>query len=105
MTLQELKTRAETAGFKYAYDHFIEDVQPPHIIAHKINSDNFGADNKMYYKINNIQLELTTLKKDLELENKIETEILYDVFWESQETYIEEEKIYNVNYFFEIGGN
>ena len=105
MTLQELKTRSEKAGFKYAYSHFNKDVQPPHIIAHKIDSDNFGADNIMYYKINNMQLELTTLKKDLELENKIETEILYDVFWQSEETYIEDEKVYNVSYFFEMGGN
>jgi hypothetical protein len=104
MTLTELKTRAENAGFKYAYGRFEEDVNPPHLIAHKIDSDNFGADNIVYYKENNIQLELTTLKKDLELENKIETEILYDVFWDNEETYIEEEKVYNVSYFFEIGG-
>lgn len=102
MTLEELKNRAETSGFKYAYNNFKKDTVPPHLIVHCIDTDNFGADNKIYFVNTNIQLELTTIKKDLVLENKIETEILHDIYWEKQETYIESEKVYNVSYFFNL---
>lgn len=102
MTLIDLKTRAESVGFKYAYNNFKTDITPPHLIAHCIDTDNFGADNKVYSKSTNVQLELTTIKKDLVLENKIETEILYDIYWEKQESYIETEKVYNVSYFFSL---
>ena len=77
-SLVELKNRAEENGFKYAYGRFEEEVAPPHLIATSPESDNFVADNKVYLKINRIMLELTTTKKDLELENIIENNILYD---------------------------
>ena len=47
-------------------------------------------------------LELTTTKKDLDLENKVEDEILYDIVWSKEETNIDDEGVYNVSYFFEI---
>lgn len=102
MTLEDLKTRCESAGFKYAYGRFEEPVKPPHLIATSPNSDNFNADDKVYLKVNSIMLELTTTKKNLELENKIEDEILYDIVWSKEETNIDDEGVYNVSYFFEF---
>ena len=49
------------------------------------------------------ELQLTTDKISLELEEKIEDKILYDVCWnKTEETYISNEKVWNVSYFFEI---
>ena len=102
MTLEELKTRAESTGIKYAYNNFSKPTQPPHLVVHTVNSNNFGADNKVYKENYNCQLELTTLKKDLELEKKIKEEILFDVFWEMSENFISSEGVYNTSYFFII---
>lgn len=102
MTLENLKTRCINAGFKYAYGRFEESVTPPHVIVTNPESDNFVADNIVYLKVDSIRLELTTIKKDLDLENKIENEVLCDIVWRKEETNIDDEGIYNVSYFFEI---
>ena len=102
MNLEDLKIRCEKAGFKYSYGRFEESVKPPHLVVTSPDSDNFNADNKVYLKVNSIRLELTTIKKDLDLENKIEDEILYDTVWSKEEANIDDESVYNVSYFFEI---
>ena len=103
MTLQELKTRCEEQGFQYAYGVFKEPVEPPHLIAICRDTDNFMADNKVYTKDTPIQLDYTYLEKDLTMQNKIESIILADVCWnKTEETYLSDEKIWQVSYFFEI---
>ena len=59
MTLEELKTRCENAGFKYAYALFKKPTEPPHLIAFQTATDNFFADNKVYSKDKPIQLDYT----------------------------------------------
>ena len=103
MTLQDLKTRCNEQGFQYAYGAFKEPVEPPHLIAICIDTDNFMADNKVYSKDTPIQLDYTYIDKDLTMQNKIENEILGDVAWnKSEETYLSDEQIWQVSYFFEI---
>lgn len=103
MTLEELKQKSEEAGFKYAYGVFKNAVEPPHLLAFSIDTDNFGADNKVYYKKTPIQLDYTYLDKNIEEQNKIENIILKDIYWnKSEETYLPNEKIWQVSYFFEI---
>lgn len=103
MTLEELKQKSEEAGFKYSYGVFKNAVEPPHLLAFSIDTDNFGADNKVYYKKTPIQLDYTYLDKNVEEQNKIENIILKDIYWnKSEETYSPNEKIWQVSYFFEI---
>lgn len=103
MTLEQLKQRSIDAGFKYAYGAFKEPTEPPHLVAITRDTDNFMADNKVYSKKTPIQLDYTYINKDIEMQNKIENEILSDVAWnKSEETYLSEEKIWQVSYFFEI---
>ena len=103
MTLQELKTRCTNAGFKYAYGQFKRPTDPPHLVAIATGTDNFMADNKVYLKDIPIQLDYTYLVKDLEMQNKIEDEILGDISWnKSDETYLSDEDVWQVSYFFEI---
>ena len=103
MTLEELKTKCEKQGFQYAYGAFQESVKPPHLIAICRDTDNFMADNKVYSKKTPIQLDYTYIDKDVEMQNKIENEILSEIAWnKTEETYLSDEKIWQVSYFFEI---
>ena len=103
MTLEQLKQRCIDAGFKYAYGKFKKTTEPPHLVAISTGSENFMADNKVYLKDTPIQLDYTYLVKDLEMQNKIEDEILRDITWnKSDETYLSDEDIWQVSYFFEI---
>ena len=103
MTLAELKTRSEEQGFKYAYGVFAEPTEPPHLIAFCRETNNFMADNKVYMKDTPIQLDYTYEQKNIEEQNKIEDIILADVAWnKTEETYLSDEKVWQVSYFFEI---
>lgn len=103
MTLKELKQRCENAGFKYAYGQFKKATEPPHLVTMSTGTDNFMADNKVYLKDTPIQLDYTYLTKDVKMEDKIEDEILGDMAWnKSDETYLTDQKVWQVSYFFEI---
>lgn len=103
MTLEELKTRCEGQGFKYAYGVFKEATEPPHLVAKTIESDNFMADDIVYKKKSMIQLDYTYLDKDVEEQNKIEDVILGDIAWEkTEEVYYQDENCWQVSYMFEI---
>lgn len=103
MTLEELKKRCEKASFKYAYGQFKNTVEPPHLVAVTIGTDNFMADNRVYKKKTPIKLDYTYIDKDVEEQNKLEDEILGDIAWnKTEETYLSDEGIWQVSYFFEI---
>ena len=95
----------EEFGLPFAYDHFAEGESPetPFICYLSPGSDNFAADGKVYYKINEFHIELYTDYKDPELEERLE-DILDDasIFYEKSETWIESEKLYEVLYTFEM---
>ena len=102
-TLEELKTRCENAGFKYAYGKFEKPTPPPHLVAIISDTDNFMADNKVYYGPIPIQLDYTYTEKNLEEQEKIENEILGDIPWnKTEETYLQDEGVWQVSYFFEL---
>lgn len=103
MTLEELKNRCKNAGFKYAYGLFKQPTEPPHLIAITSDTDNFMADNKVFYSKTPIQLDYTYVEKNQKEQNKIENEILGDIAWnKTEETYLQNEKVWQVSYFFEI---
>lgn len=103
MTLEELKTRCKNAGFKYAYGLFKQPTEPPHLIAISTATENFMADNKVYYGTIPIQLDYTYTEKNLEEQEKIENEILGDIPWnKTDETYLQDEDVWQVSYFFEL---
>ena len=110
MTWSELENRINNFyldsenGIKIPYSHFDFDreVEPPHLMSTEIDSDNFIADHKIYFEKCNARLELTTDSRDRELEKRIEEEILFDIIWEREVTYIQSEKVWNISYFFEI---
>lgn len=107
MTLKELKKRCDKANIQYACGGFKMPVSPPHLVSIISDTNNFMADNKVYLPKTPIKLDYTYIDKDIEMQSKIENEILGDVAWnKTEETYLEDEEIWQVSYFFEIkGGN
>ena len=98
----------EETGFPFAYDHFAEgeSPSPPFVCFRLPESNNFSADGKTYYKITRANIELYTDKKDLASEAVIESILdRRSISFEKSEVWISSEKLYEVLYEFEIGGN
>ena len=94
-------------GIPFAYDHFAEgeSPEPPFICYLLPGSDNFAADGKAYYKINDVRIELYTDKKDLSVEQCVEDVLdAVSIFYAKSETWIDSEKLYEVLYQFEMEG-
>lgn len=92
-------------GLPFAYHHFAEgeSPDPPFVIYLTPGSDNFAADGKVYYKINEFHIELYTDRKDPALEGSVEA-VLDErgIFYDKTEVWIESEKLYEVLYTFEM---
>lgn len=92
------------ADIPFAYDHFAEGESPdPPFICYLLpGSNNFAADGKVYFKANEVHIELYTDFKDLTVEQKLEAVLdEHGIFYNKSETWIESEKLYEVLYIFE----
>ena len=77
--------------------------EPPFLIYLLPQSHHFGADGKVYYKIEEVRLEVYTDYKSLELESRVETVLdSHGIFYAKSEVWIESEKLYEVLYTFEM---
>lgn len=105
MTMEELVAMLQKTGIPFAYDHFAEGESPdPPFICYLLpGSNNFAADGKVYFKINQVRIELYTDSKDLAVERKVEA-VLDDsgIFYNKSEVWIQSEKLYEVLYSFEV---
>ena len=92
-------------GLPFAYHHFAEgeSPEPPFICYLTPGSDNFAADGKVYFKINEFHIELYTDEKSPTLEAELEA-VLDErgIFYDKTEVWIESEKLYEVLYSFEM---
>ena len=89
----------------FAYDHFAEGeaVDPPFICYLLPDSDNFAADGKVYFKANEVHIELYTDTKDLSVEQQVEAVLDENgIYYDRSEVWIESEKLYEVLYTFEM---
>ncbi len=91
----------------YAYDHFaeMESPDPPFLCYLLPETKHFLADGEVYFKINEVRLELYTDYKDIAIEAKVETCLEdYKIVYQKTETWIESEQLYEVLYQFEMKG-
>lgn len=105
MTYDDITNMLKEAGLPLAYDHFAEgeSPEPPFLIFLFPGSDNMFADNGVYFKISQLNMELYTDKKDPELEEKLEDILTaHEILWEKSEVWIDSEKMYEVLYQTEI---
>ena len=102
--MEELLQILSETQIPFAYHHFAEgeSPEPPFICYQLPGSNNFSADGKVYYKINEVHIELYTDLKDLAVEQQLE-DVLdeHGIFYNKSETWIESEKLYEVLYTFE----
>ena len=103
--MEELLQILNETQIPFAYHHFAEGElpEPPFICYLLPGSNNFSADGKVYYKINEVHIELYTDLKDLAVEQQLE-DVLdeHGIFYNKSETWIESEKLYEVLYTFEM---
>ncbi len=101
ITETDLYNLLSTLEYPVAYDHFTsKEVTIPFILYRNTDSSAFRADDKSYILGHNYIVELATEKKDLTVENSLET--LFDnnnLPYDKTEDYIESEKIYQIRYF------
>ena len=105
MTIENLVEMLQELKIPFAYDHFAEgeSPEPPFICYLLTGSDNFAADGKVYFKINQVRIELYTDFKDPSLELRLENVLdEHGIFYNKSETWIQSEKLYEVMYNFEI---
>ena len=95
----------EKMGFPSADHHCAEGEapNPPFLIYILPASDNFSADGRVYFKANEVHIEIYTDYKNLDIEKKVEVVLdEYDIFYNKSEVFIESEKLYEVLYIFEM---
>ncbi len=107
MTPEQVFAVLRKTGLPVAYDHFAEgeSPDPPFIVFLFPGSSNMFADDKVYHKINQLNVELYTARKAPETEDALEGVLSdHEIPWEKSETWIPSEQMYEVLYQTEITG-
>lgn len=106
MNQLQLVQLLNTLDIPSVYGQADEGQTLPFIAIHITQPDNFAADNQVYCEKWNVRLDLYTIYKDLNAEAKIK-KLLNDnnIFWERTEEYIDSEKVWEVEFDFDIVGN
>lgn len=92
-------------GLPFAYHHFAEgeSPEPPFAVFYYPGDDNFAADGKVYFKINQLHIEIYTDLKDPALEQGVEAVLeRHGIFYRKAESWIAEERLYEVLYRMEV---
>ena len=103
--MDELLAILEEIGIPFSFHHFAEgeSPEPPFICYLLPEDDDFAADGINYYEIDVVQIELYTDKKDLELEHRVQQILTnHGIYYERDEVWISEERLYEVIYYFEM---
>ena len=75
----------------------------PFITYFEDNSDNFGADNKVYHHFKRISVELYTKTKNVQAERAVEALFdAHDLYWEKVSTHLDDEDAYETIYSLEV---
>lgn len=105
MTLQELFQELKSIGYPVAYGSFAKPTPPPYLIYQFAYSNDLVADNQNYVEVSNIQVELYTEIKDLVAEQKVQAKLKeLSLPYSKLETWLEEEKLYQIIYEIQLIG-
>lgn len=100
MTQAELLAALKSTGLPVAYSAFIETPttplpKPPFVTYIFSYSGDMMADNTNYLEINNFQIELYTVKKDLAAEKLVKDKLKeLELPYTQTETWIDDEKLF-----------
>ena len=104
MTLEELGAKLKTTGLPVTYRDWLENQQVPPLpfVCYLCQDyDSLFADGMVYYTFAYVQVELYTVKKDLQTEAKVEA-ALTGFHWKKSEIYIDTERCYKITYEIEV---
>lgn len=105
MTDKEVADMIKETDLPTAYYQYPMKMVPPlpYTVYYYPNTDNFGADDKVYTQISALNIELYTKDKSPAVEAKLETVLAsHNLFWNKTEAYIDSEHMYEVLYEMEI---
>lgn len=105
MTKKEIEMMLDEIGIEYRYHHFEEKeaIQPPFICWLMPETDHFAADGIAYVKITELDIELYTDEKNIQLEEQVEKVLENNgIFFQKKEIYIETEEMYETLYEMEV---
>ena len=105
MTHQEVMAMLTEMDIPFAYDHFVEgeSPEPPFLVFLYPGSNHFAADGRVYFKVNRLNIELYTDKKDVELEETVAAVLdRHGIFYDKSEVWIKSENLYEVLYQMEV---
>lgn len=100
MTLTHLAQLLTSLGYDISYYQTKKEFKTPFLLYKETGTNNFGADNKVYKKRRNVEVELYTNKKDLKVEKEIED--LFDthsIYYDADEFFIESENLFQRIYY------
>lgn len=101
MTFEETMAMLQEADLPLAYDHFAEgeSPDPPFLVFLFPESENVFADDTVYQKVEDLNVELYTDRKDPRLEKKLETILMErQCPYVKTEVWISDERMYEVLY-------
>lgn len=105
MDYKQIQNMIESTGLPNVYHAFPVGAVPdlPYIVYEFPNSDNFGADDKVWQRVEALRIFLCTRNKDPETEKLLES-ILdnMSIYWEKLEDYTESESMYMIQYDMEV---
>lgn len=105
MLITDIKTMLAETDLPATYYSWPEKQAPqlPYLVWYLPSSDNFAADDKVYKHIETLNVELYTEAKDFATEQAVEAVLdAYGMVWERQESFIDEEHMYEVLYIMEV---
>lgn len=103
--MDKLVELLERINLPFTYHHFAEgeSPNPPFVIYFVPEQDHFSADGVIYHKQLAVRFELYTDKKEPEKEKMIEQVFSqYQIYYQKESIWIEEEKLYETIYLFEM---
>lgn len=95
MSIEELIELLENYDVQCTFSHFKKPVTPPFMIYLSPSTNNFNADNVVYYVDKSLTLELYTRVDTILEENKLEDYLTKNnVLWDkTSQTWIDDEKV------------
>lgn len=101
MTHKEVNLMVKSMGLPYAYYQFPENTAqaPPFICYFYSGTNDLFADQENYQRIEELNIELYTKRKDFDLEASIEAILKANGFtYSRQDSYISDEKMWQIAY-------
>lgn len=101
MPIEKIKDILAEAGLPVTYYQWPEEGVPelPYLVWYLPSSDNFAADNKVYQRIERLNVELYARERDFDAEADLEAVLdEYELVWDKTSAFIETEEMYQTLY-------